>query len=279
MASPFPGMDPYLEGEMWMEFHDTLANEIRGQILQHLSEKYVALLNKHYWLDDGALEIISDARHGIYPDVHVLEAARSREAVAEYVVAADARIEARQDTIELVSPIPQTIPALSVEIQDVAQRRLVTVIEILSPGNKRGKGWELYNDKRAELLDTRTHLVEIDLLRAGKRIYLIGEMPLAAYFVFLSRVQRRPRTSVFPIGLRQKLPTIPIPLLPPDADVALDLQAAVDACFNLVHYERLLDYTQAPPPPELSAEDWEWAQEKIRAAGYAKQKLMSPHAP
>jgi hypothetical protein len=26
MGSPFPGMAPYLEGEMWMEFHDTLAN-------------------------------------------------------------------------------------------------------------------------------------------------------------------------------------------------------------------------------------------------------------
>ena len=50
-----------------------------------------------------------------------------------------------------------------------------------------------------------------------------------------------------PIGLHEKLPTIPIPLLRPDPDVTLDLQSAVDACFNLVHYERLLDYTQALP--------------------------------
>ena len=36
MASPFPGMDPYLEGEMWQEFHETLAGAIRGQLLpQH----------------------------------------------------------------------------------------------------------------------------------------------------------------------------------------------------------------------------------------------------
>lgn len=266
MGSPFPGMDPYLEGEMWMEFHDRLANQISEQLLKSLPERYTALLNKHYWLDDGALEIISEARSGFYPDVHVVEASRVQEALAEYVV-----VETREQVLELVSPIPQEIPALSVEIRDVAERRLVTVIEILSPGNKRGKGWEQYNDKRAELLGTRTHLVEIDLLRAGRRIHLIGELPNVPYFVFLSRTQRRPRTLAFPIGLRDKLPKIPIPLLPPDADVALDLQAAIDACFHLVHYERLLDYTHAPPPPELSAEDLQWVQEKIRAAGYAKQ--------
>ncbi|OQY99862.1 MAG: hypothetical protein B6D41_00600 [Chloroflexi bacterium UTCFX4] len=265
MASPFPGMDPYLEGEMWMEFHDRLANQISEQLLQKLPERYTALLNKHYWLDDSALEIISQAR-SIYPDVHVVEASRAQEALVEYVVAG-----IQEEIVELVSPIPQEIPALSVEIRDVAERRLVTVIEILSPGNKRGKGWEDYNDKRVELLGTRTHLVEIDLLRAGRRIYLIGELPSVPYFVFLSRVQRRPRTTVFPIPLRGKLPTIPIPLLPPDADVAFDLQAAVDACFNLVHYERLLDYTKALPPPELDAEDAQWVQEKIRAAGYIKQ--------
>ena len=164
----------------------------------------------------------------------------------------------------------QEIPALSVEIRDVAERRLVTVIEILSPGNKRGKGWEQYNDKRVELLGTRTHLIEIDLLRAGQRIHLLGELPDAPYFIFLSRVQKRPRTLVFPLNLRVKLPTIPVPLLPPDPDVSLDLQSAVDACFNLVHYERLLDSTQPPPPPELNADDAQWAGEKIRAAGFVQ---------
>ena len=144
MASPFPGMDPYLEGEMWMEFHDRLANQVSEQLLHTLSERYTALLNKHYWLDDGALEIVSDSRSSVYPDVHVVEASRLQEAVAEYVVA-----DTRERVVELVSPIPQTIPALSVEVRDVAQRRLVTVIELLSPGNKRGKGWEQYNDKRA----------------------------------------------------------------------------------------------------------------------------------
>lgn len=55
MASPFPGMDPYLEGELWQEFHETLASEIRAQLMPRLAPKYVALLAKRYVLDLSAL--------------------------------------------------------------------------------------------------------------------------------------------------------------------------------------------------------------------------------
>ena len=39
MPSPFPGMDPYLEGEMWQEFHETLAEPIRVELLAQLPAK------------------------------------------------------------------------------------------------------------------------------------------------------------------------------------------------------------------------------------------------
>lgn len=90
---------------------------------------------------------------------------------------------------------------------------------------------------------------EVDLLRGGTRIQLLGEPPPAPYYVYLSRRQRRPYTQIWPITLRDPLPTVPVPLLPPDPDVPLDLQAAVDACFDLVGYERLLDYAGPPPRP------------------------------
>lgn len=48
MPSPFPGMDPYLEGEMWQEFHERLANQISVELLPQLGPKYVALLAKRY---------------------------------------------------------------------------------------------------------------------------------------------------------------------------------------------------------------------------------------
>ena len=60
-------------------------------------------------------------------------------------------------------------------------------------------------------------------------------------------------------------PRYVVPLLPPDEDVPLDLQRAVNACYDLVRYERLLDYTAEPPPPPLSEADMSWLREKLAA--------------
>ena len=70
------------------------------------------------------------------------------------------------------------------------------------------------------------------------------------------------------MALREPLPVVPVPLLPPDPDVPLDMQAAVRACFDLVGYERLLDYASSPPQPELSAQDTAWVEEILHAAGF-----------
>ena len=148
MPSPFPGMDPFLEGEMWQEFHGTFANAIRGQLLTHLKPKYIALLAKRFTFGDPVLGIART----IYPDVHIVR--QTREA---YTVAGA--------PVELQNLLPVPVPYLAIEIRDVAERRLITVIEILSPENKRGRGFRDYATKRVEILETDTHLIEIDLLR------------------------------------------------------------------------------------------------------------------
>lgn len=263
MPSPFPGMDPYLEGEMWQEFHQTLANAIRAQLLPRLAPRYVALLAKRYVMQGADLGIVGlESPRVIYPDAHVVETrepAVLREGPPGTMVA--------EPAVELASPMMEEVPLSSVEIRDVAKRRLVTLIEILSPVNKRGEGACEYNQRRLEILQTQTHLLEIDLLRQGERLVLEGQLPPAAYYVFLSRTNRRPRTEVWPIGLRDALPTVPVPLLRPDPDVPLDLQAAVRACFELVGYERLLDYTKPPPPPPLSEPETSWLADCLHRAG------------
>jgi hypothetical protein len=260
MPSPFPGMDPYLEGEMWQEFHATLINAIRTQLMHQLRPKYVALLAKRYVFGHSAFGIVDmpAEQRTIYPDVHVVaphEAAAHQSGPSTVVLA--------EPSIELASPVPEEIPLLSVEIRDVAQRRLVTIIELLSPVNKRGAGAREYAERRGELLRTSTHLLEIDLLRQGSRIELLGTPPVAPYYVYLSRSERRPYTQVWAVALRQALPVVPVPLLPPDPDVALDVQAALEACFDLVGYEQLLDYSAPLPPPELSAEDAAWVAARL----------------
>jgi len=259
MASPFPGMDPYLEGEFWQEFHERLANQISMQLMPLLSPKYVALLAKRYVLDRSALGLFGLPERIFYPDVHVVERAPAD------AMPSSTSATLTPPTVEVPNAVET--PLLSVEIRDVAQRRLVTVIEILSPANKHAEGAFEYSQRRADLLHTWTSLVEIDLLRGGERIRLAGPMPPASYYVYLTRAASRYATTVWALQLPDRMPTVPVPLLSPDPDVPLDLQGAVDACFALVGYERLLDYAAPPPPPELDPAERAWIEATVRAAG------------
>jgi hypothetical protein len=265
MPSPFPGMDPYLEGDLWQEFHDRLANQISNQLLPQLQPKYVALLSKRYVFDRPALGVLDlpPEQRIIYPDAHIVQVKEAAPAYAGTMA----------PTLEVRSLPAEEVPVLSLEIRDLAQRRLVTVIEILSPVNKRGDGAREYVLRRHDLLQTNTHLLEIDLIRRGGRLHFDEPLPTAPYYAFLSRFDRRPVTEVWAIALRQPLPNLPVPLLPPDEDVVLDLQTAVNACFDLVGYERLLDYDQPPPPPPFAADDVAWINGRITATNEAKARI------
>lgn len=128
MPSPFPGMDPYLEGDDWTSFHTHLASEITRQLTPLLRPKYVALPEKRFdVIAEGALAIES-----IYLDV----------GVAGIVSSAS---DSTGPTLSTAPYLLQTImedraPHTWIEIRDRAERRLVTTIEILSPWNKRGSG-------------------------------------------------------------------------------------------------------------------------------------------
>lgn len=52
MPSPFPGMDPYLEGEEWVSFHAKFAVEIARQLSPKLRPRYVARAERQYVFDD-----------------------------------------------------------------------------------------------------------------------------------------------------------------------------------------------------------------------------------
>jgi hypothetical protein len=64
--------------------------------------------------------------------------------------------------------------------------------------------------------------------------------------------------------LRERLPRVPIPLRPEDADAVIDLQSLVDRIYELSGYDDL-DYTRTVSPP-LPPGDNEWAQDLIHAA-------------
>jgi hypothetical protein len=71
---------------------------------------------------------------------------------------------------------------------------------------------------------------------------------------------------VWPIALESPLPKIPVPLLPGDADVMLDLQQALTTIYDLLRYDRAVDYS-APPEVPLRPEAARWAEERLKTRG------------
>jgi len=256
VPSPFPGVDPYLEGSLWMSVHAQLASVFIRQLNPQLVPRYIALSSRR-----SVMEMPEDFEVSIglaYPDVAVLKrgpANGGRGAVGTIVP------PLRMETL-MRTPVPH----LSVEIRDVENRQLVTVIEVLSPTNKRGEGYDEYRDKRDRILRSSTHLIEIDLLRKGLRMPMRGALPSVPYFVFLSRAGLRPLTEVWPITLDQPLPEIPVPLLPDDADAKLDLQRALTIVYDECELRYMIDYCKSPEVP-LSPEQEAWVDERLRAAG------------
>lgn len=156
-----------------------------------------------------------------------------------------------------------------IEVRKVDTDALVTVIEILSPTNKRfgSEGYEAYTQKRIDLINSDVHLIEIDLLRRGNRWPTDPVLPDAPYFVFLSRANHRPEVEVWPLTFRETPPPMPVPLRYPDPDVRFDLAAALARVYELGAFARRIDYREPPPAPDLSLADARWLDEQLRAAG------------
>src|SRR5262249_36518551 len=158
MPNPFPGMDPYLEGDLWTSVHTDLCAEIARQLAPRLRPKYAVLSTRRVVLaPPDESEQAGDNR---FPDVGVLTSQPSGATRSGALATAP---------LILTAALPEPIPHVSVEIRDVKERRLVTCIEVLSPTNKTGAGREEYAGKRFQILSSQAHLLEIDLLRKGAR--------------------------------------------------------------------------------------------------------------
>lgn len=261
MPSPFPGMDPYLEGSTWMNFHGQLCAEIARQLGPKLRPRYLARLTERFFTEIS-LDPAAMMKGPRSPDVGIVEFSPSRFQTGGHGIATA--------PIQVATVVPEAVLHFAVEIRDRLERRLVTSIEVLSPANKRGEGRAEYLAKRAEVLHTPTHLIEIDLLHAGQRLPMQELLPPAPYYVYVGRHEDRPRTDVWPVLLDQPLPTIPVPLLPEDPDVTLDLQLAVTTVYDLSSYDMELDYSR-PPATALSPEEAAWVDERLRAVGFRSQ--------
>ncbi|MCB0255853.1 MAG: DUF4058 family protein [Anaerolineae bacterium] len=276
--SPFPGMDPYLENpDIWPDFHDRLAAAMSSVLNTALPDHYYARLQSRPEL--GIVMHQGRARR-INPDVTVVRT-EMREARALYETGGAAVLEL---------PRTQVSPAVEFRLPDDMFRhpfveirsstgghKLVTLIGILSPANKcPGPDRQAYESKQQEILASDAHLIEIDLLRYGRRVLPSFELERQvaeldpAYLILLSRSPRRGDYwidfSSYPVSLHDMLPCIPVPLQAPDPDVLLDLQYLFNRVYAEGPYSRMIDYRVDPDPP-LEDEDASWADRLLRAAG------------
>ena len=158
-----------------------------------------------------------------------------------------------------------------IEIRERGGGKVITVIEVLSPANKAGgEGQKLYLQKQRDILHSDSNLVEIDLLRSGQRVMAFPEHRILPerrrdYFVCVRCAWSGHQRELYGLPLRERLPTISIPLRQSDQPARLDLQSLLDQCYHNGRYDDI-DYAVAPEPP-LSGDDAAWAQALLKGAG------------
>jgi hypothetical protein len=245
-------MNPYIEqDDVWHSFHQQFCSVCLAILVPQVRPGYIVKLEEHVYIHE-------------LPAVERRLLGRADVSVST----TQTRTDNPTGTAVLIAPAYGRIPAAVdieresfIEVRDRKTRELITVIELLSPSNKRpGPDREQYLAKRRQLFASPVHFVEIDLLRGGPQMPLEA-FPGCDYYVLVSRAEDRPRVGVWPIGVRDPLPEIPVPLRTPDSDARIDLRKLLDRVYDDAGYE---DYVYAGlPQPPLRMEDASWAEQYV----------------
>jgi hypothetical protein len=246
-------MDPFLEEPArWSGVHARLINSMSD----HLAD----LVSPNFYVDiEQRVYIISPDdpdKRPIVPDVYVISGRHGEQlATAAGVIAEPTLVEPLYD--------PE-IRDRYIEIRDTRQREVVTTIEVLSPFNKTPgtPGRQAFLHKRKTVMASKVHWLEIDLLRAGERPPEVSGQ--SDYYALLKRGGTPGPFEVWYIDLRDRLPTIAVPLRPPFEDVPLALQTILDDVYRRAHYADSLDYNQPIPQPSLRPADAAWVRDRVQ---------------
>ncbi len=252
MASPFPGMNPYLEqSDTWQDFHNGFLIHAQEHLGNQLGSNYLVKVETRLVLH----EIPDDERcfFGI-ADVGVASASGTQSA--------EGGVALMDSPVSLVLPEFEEEKQTYLEIRDRRNRRVITVIELLSPSNKKGEDRNVYFAKRLQIMRSQTHFVEIDLCRGGQRPS-VPELPECDYYALVVQHTDRRRIGFWPIGLRDPLPVVPIPLDGDTPPARLDLKAVLDRTYDAARYANYI-YQENPDLP-LSIADEAWAKTIISA--------------
>jgi hypothetical protein len=259
MSSPFLGMNPYLENPaLWSKVHKRLIVAISDSLSPQIRPKYIVDIEERVYQTREEDSILV----GI-PDVAVQISQKTTNSETGNIAVAAPPATSTSVTI----PMPEIIRESYLEVRDVATREVVTVIEVLSPKNKRpGEGRKVYDKKRLRVFGSSTHLVEIDLLRDGKPMLILQNNILSNYRILVSRSEYRPQADLYAFNLQNPIPAFPLPLRDNDSEPILDLQTLINELYDRASYDLIIDYRQEPVPA-LSEENAAWTDALLREKG------------
>jgi hypothetical protein len=242
MDNPFPGMNPYLEQpDLWHQVHNRLIVAIADDLTPKIVPQYRVSIEERIYtsVDDSFLVGIADV------------AVNNRH--TGNLVTMEPQTTSQPQLVQLPMPIEVTERYLEIR----AGQEVICVIEVLSPKNKRaGEGRTAYESKRQRILMSATHLVEIDLLRTGEPITILGNVK-PGYGVLVSRSYQRPQASLYSVTLPERLPTFPIPLRAGQPEPTIDLQQLLNDLYQRARLDLAIDYNQPLKPP-LAVEEQQW---------------------
>lgn len=248
-------MNPYLEHPaIWQEFHSRLIVAIADELGPRLRPKYRAAVEKRIY-EDASNDLTFIGR----PDTAVFRTSRD----VERITAGKTNV-IRTEPVRVEVPMPEEFRERYLEVRDVMTGEVVTTLELISPSNKRsGRGRLQYEEKRLAILGSRTHLIEIDLIRAFNPLPLRSDLPVSLYRILISRAEQRPHADLYPFNLPDPIPPFPIPLKSNDPELLVDLQRLLHEVYDRAAYDLEIDYQQDPIPP-LSDEDTQWVDSLLK---------------
>lgn len=210
-------MDSRLEGTVFRDFHNSLSVEIRKHLLPQLPDDYRITVESSVRMGRKA------SGHSI-PDVSVKNIAREdREPYGDTNLTAPTRTLPAQTDGESYDQ--------SVQIMD-GNGYLVTSIEVLSPSNKTKRGHPVFREKQDQLALRGVNLLELDLLRNGRRDHILDQdLRAADYLVQLFRAAAE-EVTFWTFARTDSFPVVPVPLLPADGDIVLNLPLVYQKCYD-----------------------------------------------
>lgn len=256
MPSPFPGMNPYLEHpSLWAGIHHRLITAIANDLGPKLRPKYIVAIEERVYEVNGDMTLLVGV-----PDVSVQSSRTgSREQPSNLAVAL------KTQPTEVLLPLPETLTEAYLEIHAVETEEVVTIIEVLYPKNKQvGIGRLQYETKRLKILGSATHFVEIDLLRQGNSMEMVGDFEKSHYRIVVSHSETRPKAQLYSFNLPDKIPEFPVPLKASEPEPTIDLKSLLDEIYDRGSYDLRIDYSR-PPIPALSESDIVWMNETLTA--------------